>query len=92
MNETKYPPPEAFGITQVKRGDLILVEVSTGFFFYHNPTSQTRWLSDGVDMFYNHNHEAISPGTMEWWFVAYEWLEDEDELMEAYFPEMTRDV
>lgn len=90
MNETEYPPPKAFGGVQVRRGNLRVMEVSTGFYLYHNPTTQTRWLSDGVDMFYDNNYKAISPGTMEWWFAACEWLEDETELMEAYFPEVKR--
>lgn len=87
MNDySKYPPPKAFDIYSVTRGDLSIIEVSAGFFLYHRQEHQ-HWLSDGVDMFFDDSHESISPGTMEWWFAAYLWLEDQDELVEAYFPE-----
>lgn len=87
MNNSKYPPPEAFGISSCKRGRFTLHEVSTGFYL-EIQEDRTRWLSDGVDMFFNDNHESISPGTLEWWVAAYHWLIDEEELIEAYFPEV----
>jgi len=90
MNKSNYPPPEAFDISSVTRGDLSIKEVLAGFYLYHS-RDKSHWLSDGVDMLFTEDGEPLDPGTMEWWFAAYLWLEDQDELVEAYFPEFARE-
>ncbi len=88
---SKFPPPDAFAITTCRRGRLTLQEFFAGFAIEidSKPDAKLHWLSDGVDMFADENDEPISPGTLEWWLAAYEWLGDEATLMEAYFPEVT---
>jgi hypothetical protein len=56
-----------------------------GFSLQHNPSGQTRWLSDGVDVF-----EDLTPGDPDF---RQRW-EDEmnaqpNETLEAYFPDLS---
>lgn len=74
--------------------DLVVHEYVIGYEIEHIPSGKTHWMSDGVDMFFNENAEAISPGTAEFNnamqvdISSYGGYRD---YMEAYFPEENDD-
>jgi hypothetical protein len=55
-----------------------------GFSLQHNPSGQTQWLSDGVDVF-----EDITPGDPDFrqrWEALFN--AEVSETLDAYFPEL----
>jgi hypothetical protein len=61
-------------------------EWSNGYEIENVITGETHWMSDGVDMLFNENCEAYSPGTIKFNSVMQKMLDAcEDEYMEAYF-------
>lgn len=63
-------------------------EFSSGFEVEHIPTGKTHWMSDGVDVLFDENDKALSPGDPDFrqkWEDALN--EDAMTTLEAYFPE-----
>jgi len=65
-----------------------VIEYSSFFAVRHNPTGHEHPMGDGVDVLFDEDDKAISPGTpgfVEKWEHALN--EMPDETLEAYFPE-----
>lgn len=67
-------------------------EFSGGFNVEHIPTGQTHWMSDGVDVLFDENDHAYSPGEDTFrlrWELSYN--ETPSDIYEAYFPDLNPD-
>lgn len=66
-----------------------VIEYSSFFAVRHNPTTQERPMGDGVDALFDDEFHALSPGDdgfREEWENRLN--EDEQDTLEAYFPEI----
>jgi hypothetical protein len=68
---------------------FICVEYHSGFAVRHARTGKEHWMSDGVDVLFDKNDKALSPGSpgfREKWEEALN--STGSETMEAYFPDL----
>jgi hypothetical protein len=69
-----------------------VIEYSSFFAVRHNPTGDEHPMGDGVDTLFDEHGKALTPGTpgfIESWEQALN--ADEQETLEAYFPQHAED-
>jgi hypothetical protein len=75
-------------VTAIKRIEKLFVvhEWFNGFEVEYVPSGQRAWMGDGVDVLFDANEQALSPGTEGFVELWEAWLNDDpDETYEAYF-------
>lgn len=66
-----------------------VIEYSSGFAIRHNATGREHWLSDGVDVLFDSEDRAISPGTPGFAELWTDGMNKEAEtVLEVYFPDL----
>ena len=70
--------------------DFAVDEWSSGYEIVHKATGKRHWMSDGVDMFETPSGRSLSPGTSAFnRAMASMLIHDQENLYEAYFPELS---